>query len=141
MAHFAKVRNNTVVQVIVGDDDLFTTDKHIWIVGGGGADQWIQTSYNTRGGVYLDPVTMAPAEDQSKALRKNFAEVGYTYDSELDAFIPPKPYASWVLNEDTGLWKAPVDYPTDGKYYEWDEETTSWEEQLQDKYRSTPIGN
>lgn len=139
MAHFAKVVNNRVEQVITGDDDLFTTDKHIWVVGGGGVGEWLQTSYNTRKGVYLDPITMLPAEDQSKALRKNFAQVGYTYDSELDAFIPPKPYASWVLDEDTGTWVAPTAYPTDTKYYEWDEETTSWVEQSQNKYRKTPI--
>ena len=141
MAHFAKVVNNIVETVIVGDDDLFTTDKHIWVVGGGGNARWIQTSYNTRRGVYLDPITMQPKEDQSKALRKNFAAPGYTYDSERDAFYPPKPYPSWVLNEDTCWWTAPTPYPSDGKYYEWDEENGVWDEQLQDKYRTTPIGN
>ena len=139
MAHFAKIENNTVVQVIVGDDDMFTTDKHIWIVGGG--KEWVQTSYNTRGGIHFDPITNEPSEDQSKALRKNFAQVGFIYDRERDAFYRPKPYPSWVLDEDTCFWKAPTEYPTDQKYYEWNESTTSWVEKLQDEYRRTPIGN
>jgi hypothetical protein len=61
-------------------------------------------------------------------LRKNYAGIGYTYDAGRDAFIPPKPYASWVLNETTCLWDAPVAYPDDGKRYSWDEATTSWVE-------------
>ena len=85
---------------------------------------WKQTSYNTRGGVhYTDGV---PSEDQRKALRKNYAGIGFSYDPERDAFIPPKPFESWVLNEDTCLWEAPVAYPEDGETYTWDEESTSW---------------
>ena len=93
-------------------------------------DVYKQTSYNTRGGVhYTDGV---PSADQSKALRKNYAGLGYTYDAGRDAFVPPKPYNSWVLNETTCLWDAPVAYPTDigtpenPKRYTWDEDTTSW---------------
>lgn len=93
-------------------------------------DVYKQTSYNTRGGVHYNPETGEPSADQSKALRKNYAGLGYTYDATRDAFIPPKPYASWVLNEDTCLWDAPVPYPTDGKRYTWDEATTSWVEIL-----------
>jgi hypothetical protein len=95
-------------------------------------DVYKQTSYNTRGGVhYTDGV---PSEDQTKAFRKNYAGLGYTYDAGRDAFIPPKPYNSWLLNEDTCLWDAPVAMPEDAgtgeppKRYTWDEETISWVE-------------
>ena len=81
--------------------------------------EWIQTSYNTYGGVHTQGGT---------PLRKNYAGIGYTYDRERDAFIPPKPYASWVLNEDTCQWDAPVAMPTDGKLYTWDETTQAWVE-------------
>jgi len=120
MSHFAKVENGTVTQVIVAEQDVIDTG----MFGSG----WIQTSYNTRGGVHYDPETNEPSEDQSRALRKNYAGVGYTYDSERDAFIPPQPYASWVLDEATCLWTAPVAMPTDDKQYNWDEETKSWVE-------------
>jgi len=95
-------------------------------------DFWVKTSYNVRGGVYYDPNTNQPAEDQSvingdeARQRKNYAGIGFTYDKDRDAFIPPKPYDSWVLNKDTCLYEAPIPYPTDGNEYEWDEETTSW---------------
>jgi hypothetical protein len=88
--------------------------------------EWIQTSYNTRGGVHYDPETNQPSADQSKALRKNYAGIGYSYDREKDAFIPPAPYASWILDEQTCLWNPPVEYPTDGKSYHWDEATLAW---------------
>ena len=81
--------------------------------------EWIQTSYNTQGGVHSEGGT---------PLRKNYAGVGYTYDSVRDAFIAPQPYASWILNEDTCLWDSPVPYPTDDLMYSWDEDTTSWVE-------------
>jgi len=82
-------------------------------------DVYKQTSYNTHGGVHALGGT---------PLRKNYAGIGYTYDAGRDAFIPPRPYASWVLNETTCLWDAPVAYPDDGKRYSWDEATTSWVE-------------
>jgi hypothetical protein len=86
-----------------------------------------RTSYNTRGGVHYDPVTNEPSADQSKAFRKNYAGVGYTYDETRDAFIPPKPFDSWTLNETSCLWEAPVAMPDDGQQYTWNEETTSWD--------------
>jgi hypothetical protein len=90
-------------------------------------DTYKQTSYNTRGGVHYQ-ADGTPSADQSKAMRKNYAGLGYTFDAARNAFIPPKPYASWLLNETTCLWDAPVAYPTDGKRYSWDEATTSWVE-------------
>lgn len=90
-------------------------------------DVYKQTSYNTRGGVHYQ-ADGTPSADQSKAFRKNYAGLGYTYDEQRDAFIPPKPFESWVLNEDTCLWDAPTPMPTDGKRYTWDEATTSWVE-------------
>lgn len=112
MAHFAKVNNNIVEQVIVAEPEFF--DTFVDTTPG----EWIQTSYNTHGGQH----------PEGRPLRKNFAGIGYTYDRTRDAFIPPQPYASWVLNEDTCLWDAPTPYPTDEKQYKWDEDTTSWVE-------------
>jgi hypothetical protein len=109
MSHFARVTAQGVVeQVIVAEQDFINTLPD--------ASSWIQTSYNTQGGQH----------PEGRPLRKNYAGVGYTYDSVRDAFIPPKPYASWALNEDTCLWDAPVAYPADGKRYQWDEATTNW---------------
>ena len=122
MAHFAKVNNGIVEQVIVAEPEFFDTFVD------SSPGQWIQTSYNTRGGVHYNPETGEPSEDQSKALRKNYAGIGYTYDREKDAFIPPKPFASWILNEETCLWESPILYPTDGKSYKWNEDTLSWDE-------------
>ena len=110
MSHFARVTaQGSVEQVIVAEQDFIDTlpDK----------TSWVQTSYNTHGGVHTLGGT---------PLRKNYAGVGYTYDKDRDAFIPPKPYASWTLNEDTCLWNAPVVYPDDGKRYVWNETTTNW---------------
>jgi hypothetical protein len=121
MSHFAKVNNQIVEQVIVAEPEFFQTFVDT------SPGQWIQTSYNTRGGVHHKPNSNEPSEDQTKALRKNFAGIGYTYDAQRDAFIPPKPYASWVLNEDTCLWESPVPYPNDGEDYTWNEEETSWD--------------
>jgi hypothetical protein len=120
MAHFSKVLDGKVVNVIVAEPEFFET----FIDSSPG--EWIQTSYNTFGGIHYQPNSRTPSEDQSKALRKNFGSVGYTYDRIKDAFIPPKPYSSWVLNEQTCLWESPVSYPTDGENYYWDEGTLSW---------------
>ena len=133
MAHFARIKNNIVDAIIVGDDDLFTTDKHIWVVGGG--DEWIQTSYNTHHGVHLDPITRQPSEDQTKALRKNYAKIGDTYDRERDAFIPKCEWKNWVLNEFKCIYEPPTPYPQGDKYHEWDDENVCWKETTQDKYR------
>jgi hypothetical protein len=120
MSHFAKVVDGKVVQVIVAEPEFFNTFVDT------SPGLWLQTSYNTRGGVHYQPNSNTPSDDQSKALRKNYAGVGFSYDAQKDAFIPPKPYASWVLNETTCLWEAPTPYPDDGAVYRWDEDTTSW---------------
>jgi len=122
MSHFAKVNNNIVEQLIVAEPEFFETFVD------SSPGQWIQTSYNTRGGVHYDPETGEPSADQSKALRKNYAGIGYTYDAQRDAFIPPQPFESWTLDEETCLWNAPVPYPTDDKLYTWNEETQTWDE-------------
>ena len=112
MAHFAQIdENNIVINVLVIEQDMVDTGLF------GEPSKWIQTSYNTYGGVHALGGT---------PFRKNYAGIGYTYDVSRDAFIPPKPYVSWVLNEDTCLWDAPVPMPTDGKMYRWDEATVSW---------------
>ena len=121
MGHFAKVSNGIVTRVIVAEADFFNNFVD------DSPGQWIQTSYNTRGGVHYQPNTNEPSADQSKALRKNYAGIGYTYDSTRDAFIPPQPFNSWTLNEDTCLWDSPVAYPEDGKLYKWNEEIVNWE--------------
>jgi hypothetical protein len=113
MAHFAKVNNGIVEQVIVAEPEFFNTFVDT------SPGEWIQTSYNTHGGVHTLGGT---------PLRKNYAGIGYTYDSQRDAFIPPKQFASWVLNEDTCLWDAPVAMPDDGKQYQWDEAAGAWVE-------------
>jgi hypothetical protein len=128
MAHFAKVNNQIVENVIVAEPEFFET----FIDSSPG--EWIQTSYNTHGGVHYDPITGLPSEDQSKALRKNYAGVGYTHNRELDAFIPPKPYASWILDEETCLWNSPIPRPSDDKVYSWDEDTLSWKESVLTSY-------
>jgi hypothetical protein len=113
MSHFAKVVDGVVTQVIVAEPEFFETFVD------SSPGEWIQTSYNTHGGEHKLGGT---------PLRKNYAGIGFTYDREKDAFIPPKPFASWLLNEDTCLWNAPVDMPDDGKIYEWDEATVNWVE-------------
>ena len=123
MAHYAKVLNGLVVKVIVAEAEFFDTFVDT------SPGEWIQTSYNTIGGFHIDPVTQQKSADQSKALRKNFAAVGYTYDKTLDAFIRPKPFASWVLDEETCLWNPPIERPTDtSKNWKWDEDTVSFVE-------------
>jgi hypothetical protein len=113
MAHFAKVVDGVVAQVIVAEPEFFDTFVD------SSPGEWIQTSYNTHGGEHKLGGT---------PLRKNYAGIGFTYDRTRDAFIPPKPFASWVLNEDTCLWDAPVAMPTDDKLYQWDEATVNWVE-------------
>jgi len=126
MSHFAKIQNNTVTQVIVAEHEFFDTFVD------NSPGKWIKTSYNMRGGVYYDPETNQPAADQSvinddeARQRKNYAGKGFTYDKTLDAFIPPKPHDSWLLNEQTCLWEPPIPRPDDVKDYRWDEETTNW---------------
>ena len=119
MAHYAKVTDGKVTRVIVAEAEFFKT-----FVDDSPGD-WIQTSYNTRGGIHYQPNSDTPSSDQSKALRKNYAGIGWTYDSEKDAFYEPQPYASWTLNTTTCLWEAPTAKPTDGKPYKWDETSKS----------------
>ena len=132
MSHFAKLDENNIV-VFVTKGRTSSDGKEAELTARTG-DVYKQTSYNTRGGVHYNPETGEPSADQSKALRKNYAGLGYTYDSERDAFIPPKPYPSWLLNEDTCLWDAPVAMPEDAgtgeppKRYTWDEEAVNWVE-------------
>ena len=109
MAHYAKVENGVVTNVLVAEQDFVDTQ----------AGAWVQTSYNTHGGQHRQGGT---------PLRKNYAGVGYTYDSTKDAFYAPQPYASWTLNETTCLWEPPTERPADGKFYVWNENTTSWVE-------------
>ena len=103
MSHFAKIDNNIVTQVIVAEQDFINSGLV------GDSFNWVQTSYNGN-------------------FRKNYAGIGYTYDSTRDAFIAPQPFNSWALNEDTCQWEAPTPYPDDDKMYTWDEATTNWKE-------------
>ena len=112
MAHFAKVNNGIVEQVIVAEPEFFNTFVD------SSPGQWIQTSYNTYGGVHTLGGT---------PLRKNYAGIGFTYDAQKDAFIPPKPFPSWELNGETCLWEAPTPYPDDGEQYTWNETSQEWE--------------
>lgn len=124
MAHFAKLdENNIVTFVTKGRQEDDGKEQELFDRTG---DVYRQTSYNTHGGIHYNAETGEVSEDQSKAYRKNYAGLGYTYDEELDAFIPPKPYDSWVLNEDTCLWEAPFPYPEDGEMYFWDESEGTW---------------
>ena len=112
MSHYAKVNNGIVQQVIVAEPEFFETFVD------SSPGEWIQTSYNTKGGVHLLGGT---------PLRGNYAGVGYTYDASNDVFYAAQPFPSWVLNETTWLWEAPVAMPTDGKEYTWNESTQSWD--------------
>lgn len=108
MAHYAKIEDGVVINVIVAEQDFIDTQDGIWV----------QTSYNTHFGEHLLGGT---------PLRKNYAQIGGSYDITRDAFIPQKAHESWVLNEDTCTWSAPVAYPDDGGYYFWNEDTISWD--------------
>ena len=109
MSHFAKVEDGIVTDVTVAEQDFIDRLE----------GTWIQTSYNTYGGVHSESGT---------PLRKNYAGIGHIYDETRDAFYAPQPFASWTLNETTCQWDSPVAYPDDGKLYTWDEETTNWVE-------------
>lgn len=128
MAHYAFITNNIVTEVIVGIDETELIDgaePEIWY--GNFRNQLCKrTSYNTKNGIYYDPVNNIPSEDQSKAFRKNYASIGYTYDQEKDAFIPPKPFDSWLLDEFSCSWIPPIPYPEDDLCYNWDENILNW---------------
>jgi len=127
MAHFAKIENNIVTQVIVAEQDFIDSG----VLEG----QWVQTSYNTGGGEYKlgkdkaekDVNKLLGTEKDKKARdRKNYAGVGYTYDPVDDMFIPPQPYPSWKLVKETGTWEAPKKMPVDDNLYKWDEDLLDW---------------
>jgi hypothetical protein len=117
MTHFALIKNGIVTSVIVADQDFIDTG----VVGD--PSNWVQTSYNTRGGVHYGPDGQP---DGGVALRKNYAGIGMSYDQTRDAFIEEQPFNSWVLNETTCIWEAPVAMPTDGKEYYWNEDQKAW---------------
>jgi hypothetical protein len=127
MAHWAELdENNVVTRVLVGDNNDPAGDEgYQWLVDNLGGT-WVKTSYNAIGGKRRNPETNEITEEAG--FRKNYAGIGYTYDSIRDAFLPPKDFNSWVLNEDTCIWEAPVAYPNDGKFYTWNEESISWDE-------------
>ena len=124
MAYYAKVNNGKVIQVIRAEADFF--DSFIDTTPG----EWLQTSYNTRGGVHYLPDSDTPSDTQEKAIRKNFAGVDYVYDATRDAFYTPQPHNSWTLNDTTCIWEPPVTYPTDGEIYIWNE--TAYQAALSD---------
>ena len=109
MAHFAKIENGIVTQILVAEQDIIDTFPD--------AKDWVQTSYNTLAGEHIYGGT---------PLRKNYAGIGSLYNKELDAFITPSPFPSWVLNETTGIYQAPIPRPMDDNEYLWDEDTLSW---------------
>lgn len=119
MAHFAKVQNGVVVEVLVIEQDVIDSG----VVGD--PEEWVQTSCNTFGGIHYGPDGQP---DGGVALRKNYAGIGYVYDAERDAFYAPQPFPSWTLDEQTCCWVPPVPTPDDGKFYGWDEETLAWVE-------------
>lgn len=117
MSHFAKVYNGIVYQVIVAEPEFFKTFNDP------NPGYWIQTSYNTIGNVHYDE---NGNPDDGVPMRKNYAGIGYSYNTDLDAFIPPKPYASWLLDEETCLWYPPIPKPSNEVGYLWDEEAKNW---------------
>lgn len=117
MSHYAKVLNGTVVNVIVAEEDFFKTFIDT------SPGEWIQTSYNTKGGIHYGPDGQP---DGGVALRGNYAGVGYTYDKTNDVFYESQPYPSWTLNKTTWLWEAPTAMPTTGGPYNWNESTKTW---------------
>jgi hypothetical protein len=128
MAHYAKVINGLVVEVNVATQEWVDAQPKVWYI------DWVQTSYHVIGGIYYDPATGLPVENQAEVIaaqdgrqRKNYAGIGMYYDTKRDAFIPPTPYPSWKLNEDTCLWEAPIPYPSDNtKEYLWNEVKQEW---------------
>jgi len=119
MAHYAKIVDGIVTNVIVAEAEFFDTFVDT------NPGEWVQTSYNTRGGKHYEPNSNTESADQTKALRKNYAGIGYHYDGV--GFYAPQPYNSWTKNETTYLWEAPVDYPTDGQRYDWNETNQTWD--------------
>ena len=130
MAHFAQLNaENYVVFVTVARDE----DEHREVeISQQTGEIYKRTSYNTLGGLHYTNGEIS--QDQSKAFRKNYAGVGYYYDEQRDAFVPPKPYPSWILNEQSCLWESPIPYPNDGNIYQWNEETGNWQQVFLELY-------
>ena len=124
MAHFAEIdENNVVTRVLVVSDDQQDRGHDFLSQDLGLGGTWLKTSYNTIAGEHKNGGT---------PFRKNYAGIGFTYDADRDAFIPPKPFDSWLLDENKCIWEAPIGMPTDDKIYTWDEKTTSWKEVTND---------
>jgi len=117
MSYFAKVLDGKVIQVILAEKEFF--NNYVDSTPG----QWVETSYNTRGGKHYDD---NGKEDNETPLRANYAGIGYTYDQTNDVFYAPQPYPSWTISAPDWIWKSPVDIPTDGKEYKWDESIKNW---------------
>jgi hypothetical protein len=136
MAYFAKLGTGNIVEKVISINNSVITDSKgneqeqlgIDFINKlyNTNDTWKKVSYNTVGGLYYTPNTGVLDVDQSKSFRKNFPNIGYIYDESRDAFIAPKPHNSWVLNENTCKWNAPISYPQDGNNYTWNEETLNW---------------
>lgn len=122
MAYYAKILKGKVVEIACAEENYFEENKKTRYTG-----TWIQTSYNTKGGIHYDPQTGLPSKDQTKALRKNYAGIGYIYDKDRDAFYTEQPFTSWTLNEESCIWEAPTAYPLDENIYKWNEENLTWE--------------
>lgn len=121
MGHYAKVQNGIVTKVIVADESFIATYKD------NEDGEWIKTSYNTIKGKHYDPKN-GKESIVKQPLRKNYAAIGFIYDSVRDAFYQPQPFDSWTLNEDSCIWEAPTPYPSDDKGYKWDEGVLNWVE-------------
>lgn len=120
MSHYAKVVNGVVTQVIAAEEDFFKSFVD------SSPGEWVKTSYGTKGGIHYSLDSSIP--DNGLPLRGNYAGIGYVYDSKNDVFYPAQPYPSWVLNNASWEWEAPIPYPTDGKVYKWNEVSVSWQE-------------
>jgi len=131
MAHFAKLGTGNIVEnvIVIHNNEASTEQAGVDFINNlyGTNDIWKQTSYNTRGGIYYNPGTSVQADDQTKAFRKNYAQIGGRYDDINDAFIPLKPFESWTLNQTTFLWEPPFPQPVDEFSYRWNEITKTWD--------------
>lgn len=129
MAHFAELdENNIVLRVLVVDNEQENRGQEFLAEDLGLGGRWEKTSYNTRAGVHYDVNTSEPSADQTKAYRKNYAGIGFTFDEIRDAFIPPKTFESWVLNEFSCIWEPPIPMPETGGTWAWNEELGNWQQ-------------
>jgi len=129
MAHFAELdENNIVLRVLVIANEQESRGQEFLSEDLGFGGRWKKTSFNTKGGIHYDPNTNEPSVDKSKSFRKNYAGIGYTFDEQRDAFISPKPFESWILDEETCWWEPPIPMPETGGPWVWNEELGDWEE-------------